>query len=311
MSILLAGCLAVEVRSEKSGDSKEALTLEKSVLVEGDESTATNEGEETETDIGEVFEEDEKVEFLGDLNQYELIRIYGIEHNLDVVQTLFSDGTVDTMEYNGVFESGVNGRQDNIHVQLKFRNTTLRTSVLEVNGRTVEYEFFNPYNIHFVDLDKADDSYELVVRDDGPSDDPVNVVFRYTGQSLIYLGEIAPYALLDGQGNLVTEYFKLFDPPLVFETASVDDDGLQSRSVDNVDALTAEYKIAHSFETYFATADEVNASSILNFDRDVTYIEKGSNVKIYDYQLDDFNKLLWFDIELDGVRGYMYFYLGD
>lgn len=102
------------------------------------------------------------------------------------------------------------GDSDDIDVtvivdELGFRNRC----VVEVNGRAHEVLVGVAFEdtVSIVDIDKADPLKEVVVMDEGPSDDYLATVLRYAGGSLQRLGTIPAYSgvpICNGDGVVHT-----------------------------------------------------------------------------------------------------------
>lgn len=99
-----------------------------------------------------------------------------------------------SFKMNQTFTMDLNG--DGIQEEISFKGVTdeydlTETGTVQINGKTQATVNGNlePY-IWVVDVDPRDDYKELVIYDEGPSDDPVDSYFYYDGKTLRLMGEV-------------------------------------------------------------------------------------------------------------------------
>jgi len=136
---------------------------------------------------------------------------------------LNGDGTADEVTFD------VEESSDYIYVPTLTINGADYSSVFEDN----QCYFAYPYEEYVImDIDGADDYFEIAVQDYGMSEDPMTAFLKYDGSKVIYMGEIYDrvsdlYIVNDGNGKLhARERMAIFETVNMKTTYEVENDKL-------------------------------------------------------------------------------------
>jgi len=162
------------------------------------------------------------------------------------------DGLKDAYSYDGGFQKSVSlgerismdlngdGTADEVLFDAEETSDYSYTPKLTINGADYskvfednQIYFAYPYEKYVIlDIDGADDSFEIAVQDYGMSDDPMTAFFKYDGNKVIYMGYISDrisdlYIVNDGNGKLhARERMHVFETVNMKTTYEVENDEL-------------------------------------------------------------------------------------
>ncbi len=239
------------------------------------------------------------------------------EHFKDYSFDVSSDKSVEyqqTYSINGSYDLNGDGKADRISAVLKSGYED--NSYIEVNDIKVTFNSGNPNGeVKIIDLDNNDSYAEIAIFDEGPSADPAFSFFRYDGKELYSLGTIDRYALLDGQGKLISWFHSANNFKPQFFSAWVE-------IKNNEYVITnhnVEQNIGKTYEIngtgYFVPLDKnpENYFKHVVWDSDALREFKSTKIKLLDIHINQDDRTLnWFYVELpDGEKGLMYFWIGD
>lgn len=212
---------------------------------------------------------------------------------------------------SGNYDFDCDGKADLVNFHIKFRDSILKKSELQINDSSIEYEFYNPFKIYVIDLDTEDEFVEFTIYDDGPSGDPSFTFFRYTGKEILFLGKINGYPKFDGNGQMITSSVNFLSPVIILEMAEIIDENIIFTVIDYTNYLNKKYNVSHDFCAYFNEMKTIPKGYIPSFDINETLIPKDSTIKIKQIELIG-NTPYWYEVELDNkINGILYFWLGD
>lgn len=210
----------------------------------------------------------------------------------------------------GLYDFDCDGKKDIVNLHIKFRDNKFEKSVLQIRDSAIEYEFDNPYEVYVVDLDTEDEFIEFAVYDDGPSGDPCLIFFRYTGDEILLLGEVNGYSKFDSKGRIITSSANFVCPDIVFEAAEIIDNKIVYNPIDYTKYLNNEYKACNDFQAYFKAFHIIPENFVPSYDIELTPIAKDSIIKINHIEFEG-SEPCWYEVELNGIKGILYFWLGD
>ena len=174
---------------------------------------------------------------------------------------------------------------------------------VEVNGEKESFYATAISNVAIVDIDKTDSYKEIALYDEGPSDDPAIILFRYCDGELYNLGEFYgrydhDYVLFDHEGKILSAdgYIDFLDTKIVAKYYEVKGNKSVSVSADTSGALNKSYRVSKDMSVAFSTSkDHVDLENIIT-------IKAGEKIVL----LEAYEGLVEFYVELpDGTKGYI------
>lgn len=211
---------------------------------------------------------------------------------------------------SGSFDVDGDGNEDDIFCSL----SELNASILKINDLSLKFSVVYPLGgkVNIVDFDVNDIYKEIVVYDNGPSDDPSYRCFRYNGEEIIELGNIYP-KLVDGHGKIITKIDSFVAQSIVYSWYEVKEKGLIKHDIDVSSANNKEYKVTSDSTAYFDEMENVPADFYMqSFEPEIQFeLKKDDRITIKYIHLSD-NNPIWYFVELgNGKKGILYFWLGD
>lgn len=221
------------------------------------------------------------------------------------------DNILKSYSIKGSSDLNSDGKKDLVDFLAKFRYKKLEKSVLQINNSSIEYDFINPFEVYVIDLDTKDKFIEFVVYDDGPSGDPSYTFFRFTGNDILLLGKVNGFPKFDSHGRMITSSANFICPEIIFEIAEIIDNKIIYTVIDSTKYLNKEYKVCNDFNAYYIEYESIPKEFKPLYDIEETFITKDSIIKINHIEFLD-NVPYWYEVELEnGIRGILYFWLGD
>jgi hypothetical protein len=207
---------------------------------------------------------------------------------------------------NGNYDLNSDGKKDSISILLKGRYNNL--SYIEVNQIKLSFDMDNPFDeVHIIDLDKNDPYLEVACYDDGPSGDPVFIIFRYDGSSIYELGQIDVYASIDGKGKLVS-YFdcnNYFKPEFCSAWYEIINNTLELKN-NKIDQYLGQMYDFAGGDAYFIPYEELPDQPDIQWD-EMRHFD-ACKVKL----INIWGGMNYYYIELPtGEKGLIYFWIGD
>lgn len=222
------------------------------------------------------------------------------------VEDLGFENSRSSYRADGSYDLDGDGKEDSISILLKGRNNNL--SYIEVNQIKLSFNMDNPfYEVHILDLDKGDSYLEVACYDNGPSGDPVFIIFRYDGSSVYELGQIDVYASIDGEGRLVSYFHRnnYFKPEFCSAWYEIINNMLVLKDNKIDQYLGLMYDFAGG-DAYFIPYEELPEQPDIQWD-EIKHFE-ACKVKL----IDIWGGMNYYYIELPtGEKGLIYFWIGD
>ena len=175
---------------------------------------------------------------------------------------------------------------------------------VEVNGEKESFYATAISNVAIVDIDKTDSYKEIALYDEGPSDDPAIILFRYCDGELYNLGEFYgrydhDYVLFDHEGKILSAdgYIDFLDTKIVDKYYEVKGNKSVSVSADTSGALNKSYRVSKDMSVAFSTSKD----DVYDLENIIT-IKAGEKIVL----LEAYEGLVEFYVELpDGTKGYI------
>ncbi len=175
---------------------------------------------------------------------------------------------------------------------------------VEVNGEKESFYATAISNVAIVDIDKTDSYKEIALYDEGPSDDPAIILFRYCDGELYNLGEFYgrydhDYVLFDHEGKILSAdgYIDFLDTKIVAKYYEVKGNKSVSVSADTSGALNKSYRVSKDMSVAFSTSKD----DVYDLENIIT-IKAGEKIVL----LEAYEGLVEFYVELpDGTKGYI------
>lgn len=307
----LAGCNKSNISSELADNYTEVTPTNTAVdlLIDNPTSTPTNLPTNVPTVTpslilpavtGEVTEET-----LDDLSSFIPIHDCYLEYAFQIEDLGFEDSRYSYRAY-GSYDLNGDGKEDSISILLKGRNNDL--SDIEVNQIKLTFDMDNPSEeVHIIDLNKNDPYLEVACYDDGPSGDPVFIIFRYDGSSIYELGSIDVSASIDGKGRLVSYFDRsnYFKPEFCSAWYEIVNNTLESKN-NNIDQYLGQMYDFAGGDAYFIPYEELPDQPEIQWDETKHF--DACKVKL----IDIWGGMNYYYIELPtGEKGLIYFWIGD
>jgi len=165
---------------------------------------------ESETDVNSLLIEDESEKIYFDIVWTSEIKEY-TEFKHFEKEDLNSDGIPDIIEYS----FNVN------HPMNPVRNVSLK-----INDSTITLRLENPSpKCYIVDINTNDKYKEIIVHEDGPSDDPISYYFYYNDKEIIEMGTLASnYYIKSGNSDIVYAHkAEQFEPQITVAYTKLDE----------------------------------------------------------------------------------------
>lgn len=109
------------------------------------------------------------------------------------------------------------------------------TNVFELNGKEFSEDNMNGCEIFIVDLNENDKNIEVVIYDNGPSDDPHYFIYSKKGNKMLEVKHIEGWPLTtDKKGNFVVGNFLegSIEPGIYFDYYHIKDGNVQNKKTD-------------------------------------------------------------------------------
>ncbi len=210
------------------------------------------------------------------------------------------EGLKPEYSYTGGFMKGVNlgeginmdlngdDTADEVVFDVEESSDYVQVPSLTING--VDYSkvfednqcyFDYPYNQYVIlDIDSADENFEIAVQDYGMSDDPVTYFFRYDGEQVIYLGYICDrisdlYIVNHGDGTVsARELMGIFETVRIQVTYELDGDRLVRQMKD---LYTVVYESGNTGKTVLR---ELTAYADMSLESEKISLSKDDKIKV-------------------------------
>jgi len=234
-----------------------------------------------------------------------------------VKSNLVSDQTPNDLKFpfhvTGEYDLDLDNKMDKIRVTL-VEGGGEEKSKLQINDKILELYSDIPREVYLMDFDSNDKYIEVVVADDGPSDDPELCFFRYTGNEILELGNIHEEVLMDGLGKAVSTFqMTNFEPKFASGFYEITDNKLITRSAKFSQALNKEFTVPKEMEAFFKEMDSVPEDYMPDFSEEAKTItlHMGEKIKVKKINEND-GVVYWYEVELaNGKNGVLYFWMGD
>lgn len=212
----------------------------------------------------------------------------------------------------GTYDLNQDGKKDKI--TFRYNGDTLKMK-LTINGSTLKDEIPAPETAYVVDVNTKDSYYDLVLYDNGMSDDPTYHFYRYNGKTIKYLGAVGSYVAgaisFDGKGHVAAKdsFLNKLDAPMLKGYYALKKNKWTYHDFDLSKAEQKEYTIsAKRVEAYFAeTKKKLDKFEPTWSKKQQITLHKGDKItikKIGDYEM--------YEVKLaDGRVGVLYFWIGD
>lgn len=146
-------------------------------------------------------------------------------------EDLNSDGTIDTIEYS----FNVSNKNPVQNVELK------------INDSTVNIQLENPSaKCYIVDINPNDKYKEIIVHEDGASDDPTSIYYYYNGKEIIEMGTLSSYYYIKrGSSDIVMLHkAEQFEPQITVAYTKLDGNHMfVYEKVDKSSFINKKYKV--------------------------------------------------------------------
>ncbi len=322
---LLHGCESRKTADESKGNQ---ITLAPTAKLSGDQSDET----EAEVKPTNAVSDSNSTEEIGSNNQVTAMPEASTAtkdtklEDFSKLDDYFEDYTFDvsfdkkvevynrTYSVHGSYDLNGDGKADKIDAVLVADYN--EGSYLEINGLKLTGDQFSPTGeMQLIDLDSKDKYIEVAIFDEGPSGDPAYRFYRYNGTEINYLGSIDRYALMDGQGKLISAFYlaKYFKPQFFSAWNEIKDNKFVTVNHDVEQYIGKTYEVDGT--GFFVPSDKNPEDYLSNtvFDTEAQREFKAEKIKLLDIHIETENRILnWFYVELsDGERGLLYFWIGD
>ena len=259
-----------------------------------------------------------------DLKAFREFRECFIDYKFDVKSKKGLGDYIDSFDVNGKYDLDLDGKPDDIHLflcGLGLRGTLDAKPYIEING--IRKDFYmdssDDGEVVIFDLDKNDSYLELAYFDQGPSDDPIYECYRYDGKEIIEIGDIDPYALLDGYGRIIPSGYNTrwnFTPVICSGYKIIENNEFKTINLDIREDLGKTYEFSGKStggDVFFHPCDAIVDSSELSWDPDQMIYLDPCRIKIFDIEVTEQDRgLCFYYVELpDGRKGMLYFWMGD
>lgn len=234
---------------------------------------------------------------------------------LKIKSNLVSDKIEKDLKYQsnitGSYDLDSDKKQDEISIKLLGRVEDGESSI-KINDKIFSF-YANSLETYLVDLDKNDKYIEVVVLDNGASDDPNLLFFRYTGKEIIKLGNIHENVLLDGQGKALSTFqMTVFEPRIALNIYEVVNNKFDKKSQDYNSSLNKNYTVPNDKAGFFIEMNTISKDFSPTFTEEhAITLKKGDKIKIKNLSLIE-DEIYWYEVELEnGKKGVLYFWMGD
>lgn len=246
-----------------------------------------------------------------DINYFKPIKECFIRYEFKVEQ----DGTKDGFIVQGEYDLNMDGNSDTITLFL--RNNSGRDKDIQayIQVNNIKKEFYMDYSLdgeaRIIDLDSNDKFLEIAFSDEGPSDDPHYVFYRYDGSDLYKIGSIDNYALINGKGSLLaSSQISRFKP--VFYSAWFEiENNIFIQKVNSIEKFIGKNYTFDGGEAYFMPTEQIPEKFEAKWEEPRQF--DASEIKIiniYFYPGD--RTLNYYFVEFpNGEKGMLYFWIGD
>ncbi|WP_167958393.1 hypothetical protein [Anaerosporobacter faecicola] len=271
---------------------------------------ATMEASATEEPV--VEEEPIKELTYQDFDSFQPIREVAIPCTFESKEE--NDNQNTTYEATGSYDLNQDGTDDTI--LFKHDSDTYEYS-LQINEANITDFMATPECFYIVDLDKRDTYQELVIYDNGMSDDPCFNFYRYDGNNLVLLGMIGSLSdstiSFDGYGRIVKgdSLLNRLSPSIIPAFYEVEKNELKMHDFDLSEVLNQEYSLSVDENAYFCETDQVGEDFIPDW---------SENMQDYEINLKAGDKIMvkgiydserYWVVLPDGRSGMLYYWIGD
>ena len=186
---------------------------------------------ESETDVNSLLIEDESEKIFFDIVWSSEIKEY-TEFKHCEKEDLNSDGIPDVIEYSFNVNNPMN---------------PMRNISFKINDSIITLRLENPSpKCYIVDINTNDEYKEVVVHEDGPSDDPISYYFYYNGKEIIEMGTLAlNYYIKSGNSDIVCAHrAEQLEPQITVAYTKLDENHMFiTEMVDKNSFINKKYKV--------------------------------------------------------------------
>lgn len=240
------------------------------------------------------------------------VRLHSAKLNCSFRSTYNSKKFQNSYTIKGKYDLNQDEKKDTI--AFRCNRDTMKMK-LTINGVTLNDELPAPETAYVVDVNTKDSYYDLVLYDNGMSDDPTYHFYRYNGKTIKYLGAVGSNVKgsisFDGKGHVATKdsFLNKLDAPMLKGYYALKKNKWNYHDFDLSKAEQKEYTISvKKVEGYFAeTKKKLDAFEPTWSKKQQITLHQGDTItikKIGDYEM--------YKVKLaDGRIGVLYFWIGD
>lgn len=267
------------------------------------------------TDKEESKKEESREEENSTITYRDLDRFVNIDEKKECEyfkSTFDADKIEEDYEFTGSFDFNMDGKADEVNV--KCNRETIEATI-KINDATLSESFPTATNVFVVDVDTNDSCKELVVFDNGLSDDPCYHFYRYDGTQIVKIGTIGTYfghtIGIDGNNHAVAldSFYNELEPGMLIGYYTFSDKEVQYEKFDLTETLGKEYTVAYDNDyAFFKETNESVDQVECSWDPSETFeLHAGDKVTIN--KVGDYER---YEVKLsDGRVGILYFWIGD
>ena len=174
-------------------------------------------------------------------------------------------------------------------------------------------------SIYFVDLNENDNNIEVVIFDDGPSDDPNYTIYTKSENKMIKLKNIAGYPFKTDRNGIIlvgNVYSNVINPEIHFEYYIIQNGKLEVKNIDIEKIENLELKTSYLYFTedyknvnkIFSKSENIEENlQILNIEQlneDITFRIKGFTIE-ENFSYDGLGYKILVELS-DGRKGYIF-----
>ena len=195
------------------------------------------------------------------------------------------------------------GKKEKITVRKnKETNDEYRGYTFELNGKTFEENYGNLPYIYFADLNENDNMIEVIVTDDGPSDDPSYRIYYKDGSNMKKI-ESGSYGIMtDKKGTIVSDGISAI--PTIYKEYSIISNGEVKITKFSIDEIN---KITLKSEYLYFTEDMKNLEKVNSDLSEQALKEVGIEQGFFEFNIIKFVEYGEMYVQLkDGRKGYLF-----